>query len=389
MAVARIDALICRLPENVVMLSGHWPLVGFSFLLFPQNGTPLLVLPRCDEREAREELWEADTTSFIYGVLAAGDPYADIAAALKHAARGKNWKRVGYEAAFESVAPPWNVAEPAVPAAASEALLADVFGREALVDATDLLMGLRARKTPLEQDKLRRVNDISTRGLSAFLERVAVGVSGVELAAHVEHAIMTAGSGEEHDGTVRRVRGFAQVSTGTEETSVAYRPMLISTARPLQEGDIAVLELGVVADGFWADRTRVRAAGSPACRPTAAQREAFDVVVAAQEAAIAAVRPGVTTGEVDRAAREIIHAAGFTDDEFLHVTGHGIGFRYHEPTPLIVPGGETILEEGMVHSVEPGVYRADIGGIRIEDDVLVTGSGAEVLGPCEKACWTE
>jgi Xaa-Pro dipeptidase len=385
MKIARIDALICRLPENVVMLSGHWPMIGFSFLLFPQDGRPLIVLPRTEEREAGEELWEADCKSFLYGVLAAGDPYADVAAALKRFARGKNWRRVGFEAGFENVAPPWNIAEPAVPAAATKALLTDVFGSEALVDATDLLMGLRARKTPLEQEKLRMVNDISTVGLRAFQERVAVGVSGIELAAHVEQVIMTAGvrRGSGFAATARRVRAFAQVSTGSEETSLAYRPMLISTPRPMNEGDIAVLELGVVADGFWADRTRVRAAGDP----STVQRKAFDAVVAAQAAAIAAVRPGVASGEVDRAAREVIHSCGFSDDEFLHVTGHGIGFRYHEPTPLILPGGETILEEGMVHSVEPGVYNSDIGGIRVEDDVLVTESGSEVLGPCEKDCW--
>jgi hypothetical protein len=69
-----------------------------------------------------------------------------------------------------------------------------------------------------------------------------------------------------------------------------------------------------------------------------------------------------------------------TDDEFLHVTGHGLGLRYHEPVPLLCPGGDTVLEEGMLHTVEPGVYRADFGGFRIEDNVLVTADGAEVMG---------
>jgi Xaa-Pro dipeptidase len=138
--------------------------------------------------------------------------------------------------------------------------------------------------------------------------------------------------------------------------------------------------LGVVVDGFWSDRTRVRAAGTP----TDTQQRAFETVLKAQEAAIAAIRPGVKTGDVDASARSVIRAAGFTDKEFLHVTGHGLGFRYHEPTPLICPGGETVLEAGMVHSVEPGVYRGDFGGIRIEDDVLVTERGAEMMGPAEK-----
>ena len=384
MAAARMDALVCRLPENVVMLSGHWPLIGWSFLVFPQDGKPMIVLPHSNEREAREELWDADCTTFLFGVLGAGDPYADIATALTRAAEGKGWKRIGFEASFECVAPPWNAAEQTIPAAATRDVLTDVFGADTLVDAAELLHALRARKTPMEQAKLRTVNEISAIGLQTFHERVAVGVSGVALAAHIEQSIMTAGTG--HNGARpfgvaqgRRVRAFAQVSTGSEETALAYRPMIISTPRPMCEGDLAVLELGVVADGFWADRTRTGVAGAPTDR----QRAAFDAVRRAQEAAIAAVRPGVTAGEVDEAARSVLHGAGYTDKEFLHVTGHGLGFRYHEPTPLICPGGDTVLEEGMVHSVEPGVYMADMGGIRIEDDVLVTDGGAEVLGPCD------
>jgi Xaa-Pro aminopeptidase len=76
----------------------------------------------------------------------------------------------------------------------------------------------------------------------------------------------------------------------------------------------------------------------------------------------------------------VVHDAGYTDAEFLHVTGHGLGFRYHEPTPLICPGGDTVLQPGMVHTIEPGIYRADFGGVRIEDNILVTPEGAEIMG---------
>jgi Xaa-Pro dipeptidase len=375
---AGLDALVCRLPEHVVMLSGHWPLIGWSFLLFPRDGKPLLVAPHCDEREAAGELWEADRVTFRFGVLGAGDPYAEIARALRSAARGRGWRRLGFEGDFESVAPPWNAAEPAIPAAATRRLLEEVFGAAALVDATGLLHGLRACKTPREQAALRRVNEISRFGLEAFRQRVAPGVSGVELVAAVEQAIMVQGTG--YQGA-RRVRAFAQVATGAAETAVGYRPMVISTSRPLESGDLALLELAVVADGFWCDRTRVRAAG----RPTPAQQAAFAAVLAAQQAAIAAVKPGVAAGAVDQAARRVIHQAGYTDAEFLHVTGHGLGFRYHEPSPLLCPGGETLLREGMTHTVEPGLYRADWGGARIEDNILVTPAGAEVMGAFEAA----
>jgi Xaa-Pro dipeptidase len=237
-----------------------------------------------------------------------------------------------------------------------------------------VLHALRARKTRAEQDKLRVANQIASIGLEAFLSGAEVGRSGVELVARVESAVAIGGV---RMGGARRVRAFAQVSTGAEETAVAYRPMVISTSRRMEPGELAVLELGVVADGFWADRTRVRVVG----RPTDVQRRAFAAVAAAQKAAIAAVKPEVTAGEVDAAARGVVRSAGY-DREFPHVTGHGIGFRYHEPTPLICPGGGTLLEEGMVHSVEPGIYLPGMGGVRLEEDVLVTTGGAEVLGPC-------
>jgi len=93
--------------------------------------------------------------------------------------------------------------------------------------------------------------------------------------------------------------------------------------------------------------------------------------------------PGVTAGEVDEAARRIIADAGH-EKEFPHVTGHGIGLRYHEAVPLIAPASDLVLEKGMVHTVEPCVYFAEMGGIRLEDDVVVGDTEAEVLGAFEK-----
>ena len=377
MEAAELDALVCRLPENVLLLSGHWPLIGWSYLFFPVAGKPLCIVPHCDEREAHEELWEADCVSFPFGVLAGGNPYEDIAGFLKERVAGGSYKRIGFEGSFETVAPPWNAAEPAIPADVTRGMLEQVFGADSLIDATDLLNEQRARKTDMEQEKLRAANEIATFGMRAFREKVDVGISGVELVALVEHTIATCGVGY---NDARRVRAFAQVSTGAEETAIAYRPMVISTPRPMKSGDLAVLELAVVVDGFWADRTRVRVAG----KASEEQNKMFKAVRNAQEAVIDAIRPGVTSAVLDRVARDIIHAAGYDDAAFLHVTGHGLGLRYHEPTPLICPGGGTVLEEGMVHTVEPGIYIPGIGGIRLEENVIVTAGGCEVMGECEK-----
>jgi len=371
-----LDVLVCRLPENVLFLSGHWPLCGLSFLVFPREGKPTCIIPHCDEKEARDELWEADCISFPFGILDAGDAYKDIAKYLKIVTKGKNWKRIGYEGSFEFVAPPWNIAEPAIPAGITHNLLKEVFGEKNLIDATDLLNSQRLCKTSSETEKFRRVNEIAGFGLKAFYEKVALGISGVELVADIEREIMTQGTS--YRGA-RRVRGFAQVSTGASETVIGFRPSEISTTRKLIEGDLALLELAVVADGFWCDRTRVRAAG----KPTQKQVAIFEIVKSAQEAAIAKVQPGVTAGDVDEAARSIVREAGF-EKEFLHVTGHGLGFRYHEPLPLICPGSDFVLWTGMLHTVEPGIYLPEMGGIRLEDNVVVTQTGQEVLGPFDK-----
>ncbi len=137
---------------------------------------------------------------------------------------------------------------------------------------------------------------------------------------------MTRGSG--YKGA-KRVRAFAQVATGAIETSIGYRPMEISTTRKLENHDLALMELA-------------------------------------------------------ETARAVIRDAGF-DKQFPHVTGHGLGFRYHEPTPLICPGSDQVLDPGMVHTVEPGIYFPEMGGIRLEENVAVTENGCEVLGPFKKA----
>jgi Xaa-Pro dipeptidase len=177
----------------------------------------------------------------------------------------------------------------------------------------------------------------------------------------------------------QRVRGYAQVATGPEETSIAYRMNEISTTRRLRSGDVAMLELGVVADGYWADRTRVRVAGEP----TDEQARVFATLCAAQRASIEAIRPGVTGAEVDEAGRAVIRDAGY-GKAFPHITGHGLGFGYHESSPKLAPDSKDVLEEGMLTSVEPGIYFTPVGGFRVEEDVLVTKSGAEVLGEFRK-----
>jgi Xaa-Pro aminopeptidase len=170
------------------------------------------------------------------------------------------------------------------------------------------------------------------------------------------------------------------VSVGVEETCRGWTPGGVTTRRRVQEGEPVLLELGVVADGYWSDRTRTVAAGRPGDRLA----EVLHAVNAAQDRAILLARPGVPAAEVDAAARRVLREAGL-DAEFLHGTGHGLGFRYHEPRPLIAPSSRDVLQEGMIHSVEPGAYSRAFGGVRTEDDVLIAEAGAAVLGPFDRS----
>jgi Xaa-Pro dipeptidase len=352
-------------------------MIGSAFLVFPLDGTPTCIIPDCYTGEALAALRSVQPIFFPFGLVASpppGDTLRGLAGSLKGA---NTWRRIGYEANFEAIAPSWNSAESLIPAADTVALIQSAFPDATLVDASALLKKERRTKTQYEISRLEIASEISAIGLEAFQHVVDAGKTGVELAAEVEREVMVRGTG--YRGAIR-VRAYAQVTVGPEETALGYRPNVISTTRRLKQGEIALLELGLVADGYWADRTRARVAG----QPSEVQQAYFDTVVRAQEAAIAAIKPGIPASAVDQAARSTIQSSGY-GDFFPHITGHGLGFGYHESSPILGPQSQDVLEAGMLTSVEPGIYDRTIGGIRIEDDVLVTPAGAKVLGPYMKS----
>ncbi|MCX6030506.1 MAG: Xaa-Pro peptidase family protein [Chloroflexi bacterium] len=365
-----LDAVICRLPENVMLLSGYWPMNGFALLVFPVEGEPVLVAPVAENELAREG-WVSDIRTFPWGLVDSGDPFESIARILGQIARdlGLAGRRVGYEGSFEFVAAPYVAAEPSVIAGVTLGILQRTFG-DGLADATDLIHRLRARKTPMEIQRLRLTHEIARLALQAFCENVVPGCSEVEVAASVEAAVLVGGTG--YKG-VKVARAWASVMSGPR-TAAAYKPHLLSTQRHLVPGDMALLELAVVADGWWADLTRTRVAG-PAHQQ---DLDRWSAVVEAQRLAIAAIGPGTPANQVDKAARDLLEQRGL-GAYFIHHTGHGIGLRYHEPEPFLHPAVTTPLEAGMVTTVEPGIYIEGWGGMRCEDDVLVTPSGAEIL----------
>ena len=160
-------------------------------------------------------------------------------------------------------------------------------------------------------------------------------------------------------------------------------PHLEPSNRKLDGGDLVLLDFGAAFAGYKADTTRIAVVGEPSAK----QREIHRIVLEAHDAAIAAVRPGVTTGDVDAAARRVIEAAGYGEN-FFHRVGHGIGLEGHED-PSLDPGSRTVLQPGMVFTIEPGVYLPGFGGVRIEDDVVVIDGGCRVLTKADRTLRVE
>jgi Xaa-Pro dipeptidase len=159
------------------------------------------------------------------------------------------------------------------------------------------------------------------------------------------------------------------VATGPNSGSPHARP----SNRPLVMGDLVVIDWGAVCEGYQSDITRTFVLGAP----SAEMEQMHDAVLAANQSGRLTARPGAPAQEVDRMARRAITLAGF-GEFFIHRTGHGLGLETHEP-PYIVEGNLALLEPGMTFTVEPGVYVPDVGGIRIEDNVVITEDGSETL----------
>lgn len=246
LATEGLRMLVARLPENLVMLAGYWPVIGRSALIVPAAGDPVLIAPEM-ERDALARTFIRDVRTFPVWKL--GDPAPDegLARLLRDAAAtlGVRGARIGVEQnPDEDLTPTQKVTEPWHPARPTWGML-EALGAD-LVDVSPMLTHLRARKTAAELERLRVANEIAAFGLRAFAAAVVEGRSEADVAADVEHAILAKGTG--YRDTVH-ARGEALVFSGTERldrVSWGYAP---STVRKLVRGDFVMLELCTVADG--------------------------------------------------------------------------------------------------------------------------------------------
>jgi Xaa-Pro aminopeptidase len=245
-----------------------------------------------------------------------------------------------------------------------------VFAPRRLVATQGVVESLREVKDAGEIARMERAAAIADAALGSVLhlladagrDRGAAPLTEAGFAAALDHAMRVIGAED---------RAFETIVASGENSAMPHaRP----GPRVLRPGDPVVVDFGATFDGYRSDMSRTFCLGGA---PSGELATVFEVVAASQAAGVASVAPGVVTGDVDRVCREMIAAAGW-GDRFEHGTGHGVGLDIHE-RPAVGAGSTAILEPGSVVTVEPGVYLPAVGGVRIEDTLVVTGSGSRPL----------
>jgi Xaa-Pro dipeptidase len=364
----KLQAWIAWRPDELVMMSGYLPFWGASVLLFLEQEPPILFVPVL---EPRDHLPAGITVrEYPWGALDCADPYAVLADSIRDELERRHVDSSGAGMLRGS-------ARSALPIQAGEQIpLPELFWEtfSAIAAQPDAeiekaFLGLYLHKTPREIEAIRLANQIAALGIKIFHDQLAPGVREIDVASAVETTIQK----QVGQAGIFHARAWAMVQSGPNSADAGQFNR--STARALQNGDLVVLELATCVNGYWSDLTRTAPVGQ--LEPELAK--IFSTVSRAQRVAIEAIRPGVSAGDIDASARDIIASEGWSG-YFNHATGHHVGFRYHDPGFGICPGVTAKLEPGMIITVEPGAYvHASGGGARMEDNVLVTETGSEVL----------
>jgi len=361
MADRGLDALVVRAPDNVLYLTNFWGMKGYDVCVFPREGEPTLVCLEASEEDARRTAWTEDVR--LFAGYDAADPRPPLLRALEVAKdAAAEYGTVGLELSLGTQAADRMVGEPTT-------FTAGWFGAFAEAeDATPLLAEARAVKTEQEGERMRLANEIAAAAMEHCKLIVEPGLSEAQIAAEWQGFVHGEGTGWE--GKVELALPFSLVWSGP-----GIKTFTATTSRPVVEGEPTLFEIWVCADGYWCDHTKNLVVGELTPRYRELEAGLMDVY----DAAVAFSRPGASLAELDRTVREGIAALGFPGQP-SHPICHGVGARAHEPPYAHQAGGGEIAE-GMVLAIEPGCYIEGGGGLRVEDNFLVTAGGAEKLSP--------
>jgi len=359
MAERELDALVVRAPDNVLYLTNFWGMKGYDACIFPREGEPTLL---CLEASLDDAERTSSTTDIqLISGYAADDPRPVTARTLEAAvAATRDYGRVGLELSLGTQASDRMVGEPTTFTKAWFDAWPDAQ------DATALLSAARAVKSPQEIERMRLANEICAAAMEHVAARLEPGMKESQAAAIWQGFVHGEGTG--WSGKVELALGYSLIWAGP-----GIRTFTATGDRPVQVDQPTLFEIWVCADGYWADHTKLLCPGEL----RADYRELEEGLLGVYQSAIDHCRPGASLPELDRIVRDGIASIGYPGQP-SHPICHGIGARAHEPPYPHVAGGG-VVEEGMVLAIEPGCYWEGGGGLRVEDNFLITATGAEKL----------
>ena len=366
MAEQDLDALVVRAPDDVLYLSDYWCMKGYDVLVFPREGEMTLCVMDPQVAEAERNAWTEDLRAYRF--YDESDPRPPLFRATETALdvlreRGLTG-RVGIELTLGSQASDRMVGEPTVASlpylTAFDETVAEV------VDCVPLLAGARAIKTAPEVERMRLANELAALAMAAVRAQAKPGMREAEIGAIFEGFVHATGTG--YRDQVELARAFTLVWSGA-----GIRTFTPTADRPVQANEPTLLEIWVCADGYWTDLTKNFCPGEL----TPEYDRLLDQLLEIFDAVVSYCRPGAELAGIDRMIREGIAEAGYPGQP-SHPVAHGVGARAHEP-PWPHAAGSGTIEEGMVLALEPGVYWPQGGGLRLEDNFLITATGAEKL----------
>jgi Xaa-Pro dipeptidase len=362
MAEEDLDALVVRAPDNVLYLTNFWGMKGYDAVVFPREGEPTLIALEPSAADAERMAWTPDVR--LFAGYDERDPRPPPLRALELArdAAGE-YDKIGLELSLGTQASDRMVGEPTTFPKAWFDAFPDAR------DAAPLLARARAVKTDQEIERMRLANELAAEAMEHVKRELRPDMSEAEAAALWQGYVHGHGTGW-RDGKVELALPFSLVWSGP-----GIRTFTATGSRPVQEHEPTLFEIWVCVDGYWADHTKNVCPGDLEPR----YEELLDQLLGVYRAAIDHCRPGASLPELDRLVRAGIAEAGYPGQP-SHPICHGVGARAHEP-PYAHQAGSGTIEQGMVLAIEPGIYWPEGGGLRVEDNFLITADGAEQLSP--------
>ncbi len=346
-----LDAAMFFSPPNLAYISGFYPhtpwypddLWRLAPVIVRPKADPIIIGTTVSTQRLRDTCWIKDVRSY--------DEYTEDGPAF-----------LARVLADEGLATGWIGIEEDVLVFRTVKELTARMPQVRFEDVTDLMLQVRAVKDAEEQVLMRKAGEIIVQGMKAAIAAIRPGVSEKAVAAAAENAMRLAGA-----------------DRFTEETMVLSGRRTLHTRdrasdKIIEENDIVILDMGTIYQGYCTDISRTVFAG----KPSPEQRAVYELNVEIHRATMELIRPGITAHELDAYARRRYAECQFKGAHTAHLVGHGLGLQFHE-IPLLMPGQHVVLEPGMTFSIEPSVRVPGITGVRIEDNVLVTEDGYELL----------